>query len=541
MSYAAQITGSSTAGARGSSAAQQADSDDEDFIYGRLEVHSDDEDAGPHNKQPRQPRFSAPDKLTSEGGAAAAAAPDSSLAGTTGTQQQQQQLAGLNCLQQQQGQLAGHSQQQQQHGRQQHQQGQQLSHLHCHSDGELLKLDASCLHQQLPRNTGTSSHCTGSLIRLDSEGPAWMPDFEGQDSVQQQQQQQQQVEQQPDTLQQGQLSSSSNSHRPNGGAAEGSTGAAAAADELDPGDKQQQQLPDDFDYNGEVPDHDHSQKRQELLIYAIPLTRGKVIFLPVCPWRTEPEQAKGWKKAVVGHVGRVQGEASELWEKFATAEQGTVANKVYRLGKRVLDSISPEERLMRGVPKDISKVIIHHTTLVSPESIMEQMHTMTKSYGLAAVGRAAAATVMLPLAVGVDLVILPGPQVLTYYTMWQLYRNTDGALGTTRMTKFITQGGSSENIRVNYVIDPRLDRYYDSALDCPEGVLPADDIDALVADLREPSLQEALHSLRTKALRDSNRRTSKGGDEYVSLPPADPAAAPSGFGGGSGGGSSSLI
>jgi hypothetical protein len=46
MSYAAQITGSSIAGARGSSAAQQADSDEEDFIYGRLEVHSDDEDAG---------------------------------------------------------------------------------------------------------------------------------------------------------------------------------------------------------------------------------------------------------------------------------------------------------------------------------------------------------------------------------------------------------------------------------------------------------------------------------------------------------------
>lgn len=42
---------------------------------------------------------------------------------------------------------------------------------------------------------------------------------------------------------------------------------------------------------------------------------------------------------------------------------------------------------------------------------MEQMQTMTKSYGIAAVGRAAAATVMLPLAVGVDLIILPGPQV----------------------------------------------------------------------------------------------------------------------------------
>eukprot|EP00882_Tetradesmus_deserticola_P009700 GHRQ01010243.1.p1 GENE.GHRQ01010243.1~~GHRQ01010243.1.p1 ORF type:complete len:177 (+),score=81.83 GHRQ01010243.1:1426-1956(+) len=131
------------------------------------------------------------------------------------------------------------------------------------------------------------------------------------------------------------------------------------------------------------------------------------------------------------------------------------ARVLCRLGKRVLDSISPEERLMRGVPKDISKVIIHHPSQVPPEQLMEQMQTMTKSYGLKAVGRAAAATVMLPLAVGVDLVILPGPQVLTYYTMWQLYRNTNGALGSTRMTKFITQGGSSENIRVNYVVDSR--------------------------------------------------------------------------------------
>jgi hypothetical protein len=42
---------------------------------------------------------------------------------------------------------------------------------------------------------------------------------------------------------------------------------------------------------------------------------------------------------------------------------------------------------------------------------MNQMQTMTKNYGIKAVGRAAAATVMLPLAIGVDLVILPGPQV----------------------------------------------------------------------------------------------------------------------------------
>jgi hypothetical protein len=58
-------------------------------------------------------------------------------------------------------------------------------------------------------------------------------------------------------------------------AAEGPPGTGSAGSSSDDGG-QQQQLPDDFDYSEEIPEHDHSQKRQELIIYAIPLTRGKV-------------------------------------------------------------------------------------------------------------------------------------------------------------------------------------------------------------------------------------------------------------------------
>ena len=53
---------------------------------------------------------------------------------------------------------------------------------------------------------------------------------------------------------------------------------------------------------------------------------------------------------------------------------------------------------------------------MTAEQLMGQMQMMTTSYGIKAVGRAAAATVLLPLAIGVDLIVLPGPQVLTYYT-----------------------------------------------------------------------------------------------------------------------------
>jgi len=82
-----------------------------------------------------------------------------------------------------------------------------------------------------------------------------------------------------------------------------------------------------------------------------------------------------------------------------------------------------------------------------------------------------------------------------------------------------------------------LDKYYDAANECPEGVLSEDDIDAMVADLREPDLLDALLSLRSKALREGGARTSRGGDEYTALPPTDPSAEPSGFGAGARNGS----
>lgn len=82
-----------------------------------------------------------------------------------------------------------------------------------------------------------------------------------------------------------------------------------------------------------------------------------------------------------------------------------------RFGKRMLDAVPAEERLMSGIPKHISRVVIYHPSSVAPADISSDMTTMTKSYGITAVGKAAAATVMLPLALGVDLIILPGPQV----------------------------------------------------------------------------------------------------------------------------------
>jgi hypothetical protein len=66
-------------------------------------------------------------------------------------------------------------------------------------------------------------------------------------------------------------------------------------------------------------------------------------------------------------------------------------------------------------------------------------------------------------------------------------------------------------------------------------VLPDDEIDALVAALREPSLEEPLRELRRQRLRKAARSAPDGGAFYTPLPGGDPMGTEGG-GGGSGGG-----
>lgn len=195
---------------------------------------------------------------------------------------------------------------------------------------------------------------------------------------------------------------------------------------------------------------------------------------------------------------------------------------------------------MRGLPRRVDRVAVFHATRLDSAALRAQMSSMSTAYGVKAVGKAAAATVLLPLAIGVDLIILPGPQVLTYYTSWQLWRNATGAAGAWQRAAFVTQSGDGGGgggsgggggVRVEFVPDPRLDRAHDATGASRDGVLPEEEISALVAALREPSLEEPLRELRRQRLRKGGRAAADGAGRYAPLPTA---------GGGGGGGGAAL-
>jgi hypothetical protein len=51
-----------------------------------------------------------------------------------------------------------------------------------------------------------------------------------------------------------------------------------------------------------------------------------------------------------------------------------------RFGKRLLENVPAEERLMRGVPKNVSKVIIHHPTQVQLDCMRYSLTYDTADY-----------------------------------------------------------------------------------------------------------------------------------------------------------------
>lgn len=159
-----------------------------------------------------------------------------------------------------------------------------------------------------------------------------------------------------------------------------------------------------------------------------PPSLPQVVFLPVVPWRHEPEperrpqgQASGLSGFIRGRIAQAVDEASDLWAGMQAADEGTLKHRIFKLvsrgvlavgllgivlalrhpgslwaciglnctaaldaavpifqcmphvenhahpqlqGQRMLDGISAEERLMRALPKKVSRVLIFHPSHV---------------------------------------------------------------------------------------------------------------------------------------------------------------------------------
>mmetsp|Transcript_20156 Transcript_20156/g.56135 ORF Transcript_20156/g.56135 Transcript_20156/m.56135 type:complete len:332 (+) Transcript_20156:114-1109(+) len=264
-------------------------------------------------------------------------------------------------------------------------------------------------------------------------------------------------------------------------------------------------------------------QERELHIFALPLywnpdvpPEENLVFLPVSRFNEDGRIREGWQGKVKERIEDLQGAAAERWAKLKEKEEGTFGARVYKAGQRALNDMSIEERLTRNIPKNVSKVIIYHPSLVGPDRIMERLTTMTDLHGVTSAAKAAMASVMLPIAFGIDALIVPGP-FFTTFTAYQIAKNTKNVVGNQRLTKMIAQDGKARDVRVCYAGDFRLDKYYEGVQCSVDGVMHEQDVEEMLAEIHEEGLLDALLELRKRRLREQPTRTHNG-EKYGLLP-----------------------
>lgn len=228
------------------------------------------------------------------------------------------------------------------------------------------------------------------------------------------------------------------------------------------------------------------QEACELLIYAIPLMKGRLVFLPVArgteqaegregegaqaegqlppPATTQPqvsappppapaEAGAGAASATTnsssnGVLGSLSDRVASFWRSMAEKQPGTLGHTIYSHGNAVLENQSAEERLMRNIPDAVTKLVINHPTTSSPEEVAEQLTKMASQYALKSTGKAVGAGLLLPVAFGAEMVAVP---LAGWFMLYQLYKATSSLGGGQRLNKYLSGG----EVRVCYAPNPR--------------------------------------------------------------------------------------
>lgn len=317
----------------------------------------------------------------------------------------------------------------------------------------------------------------------------------------------------------------------------------------------------------DLADQQNQCQPRELLIYAIPLMKDRLVFLPVTAFefgKDEDEEEGGEKDRerkedkevaasgaheVMGNtideerespsgrpavpvttvIGRgimtglssVQSIMSSWWTNMKEANPGSFKRHVHDAASSIIENLTAEERLMKNIPRHANKLIVYHPACIDPIQVQEQLNTMTSSFCMRSMGKAAVAGTLLPVAVGIEILAVPG---IGWYALYQLYKSSIATAGGLRLKSYLAHGGGEDIVRVNYAAEPKLDLFVERAALSPDGILTNDDVDDLCFDLKEPNLYHNLSELRKRYIaRHVKAKSAKDGNADYALLPVHPS------------------
>lgn len=272
-------------------------------------------------------------------------------------------------------------------------------------------------------------------------------------------------------------------------------------------------------------------------IYVVPLFGADSMVVVPAPKRAPPKEQHDLVRGIVSQGKKVQKKVAGAWDSLKDSDPDSLKGKVYRTGQAQLESLSPQERLLGGIPEYAKQLQVVHAPSVNPQEVLNYLTRTLKELSLLQRYKQIGTAALLPVTAVVDAVVIPGPGIMTGLTSYHLYHASKAVAGAQRLKKFMDAyggirgqqkglfatlagafegaGGSKaeeeelDETALQFIVDDRLSRFYERELRDDHGLMPEEELDALVQELDAPaSLAEVLHQLRRRELRAKEKKAA---------------------------------
>lgn len=131
-------------------------------------------------------------------------------------------------------------------------------------------------------------------------------------------------------------------------------------------------------------------------MYVVPLFKHQMVVIPVPKPGPGGHQGPEWMKSVVTTGQAMQKKAAETWDSLKNSDPDSIKNKVYRCeapsfvlqshayhraGQAQLEALTPEQRMLGGIPEYARKLKVVHAANVDADEVLAYLSETIRTLG----------------------------------------------------------------------------------------------------------------------------------------------------------------
>ncbi|KAL2493365.1 hypothetical protein Adt_28993 [Abeliophyllum distichum] len=142
-------------------------------------------------------------------------------------------------------------------------------------------------------------------------------------------------------------------------------------------------------------------------------------------------------------VDFVTSKMNRAWTNLEKAPQGTLKNKIHRLGLKLLSRVKPSEIFFKSIPKELKCVEITYPSSLNPRLVRRRLRHIAFRGSVIHTQYFYGSAILLPLTS--VFMVLPLPNIPFFWILFRTYSHWRAAKGSEKLLHLVTNDSSCPN------------------------------------------------------------------------------------------------